>query len=664
MNQKNGVILLPLLLILIFPLIPLLKYDIFLSWADWRYAGSGGETGIPNLYVLLLHLLQNWVKIPYDLRFLSPLLLSLSAFIFFLALRKNESEEIAPYLSLLILPLIPGFVDSGLILNPSTLALVFFALGLLFLFNIYGAFCVALLLFFTDVRVLFLFFTYMVIGLGRERWREKEVMILLFLLLSLLLWKGLMDSSLLALHVLPAEKVVAHLGYVPSILASGGLLFSCNRKMKLLLLLSFLLYVFASLPASFVALPVSYCAAQFLERVLPQKKPLPSIALILLFWIALSAPFFYVDRATPQAQDTESFLFAQKNTLQGNIMTGWFYAPVSSFIVGRDVVGTDREGENVYERQFYSNADLALLERLGARYAYYGTHEAYDYPSFDLGTPLFDKMYSGKGGLYDVNQEIVYVLITIDTERDLPPFLNTYSGIERGVPRLLSLLGEYNVRATFFVCGEIIEKYPSLVQTIAKNHEVGLHGMYHEKFTNLSDMDKERRVVQAMRVYEEVLGKNPTSFRAPGHSADTALVTILDKRGFLVEASGSKLKDYPYHPSYRDWNVDGEMRILRVPVSHVPQYFYASMLWEQSWVEAFRKAIASEEGRTKVVVIGMHSWEFVSLEAPGYETYTRVSGDYTYNKLRELLEYLKRKKARFIGISELVEIFPPFSKIC
>jgi peptidoglycan/xylan/chitin deacetylase (PgdA/CDA1 family) len=664
MNQKNAVALLPLLLILIFPLIPLLKYDIFLSWADWKYAGSGSGTWIPNLYVLLISFLQDRVEIPYDLRFLSPLLLSLSAFIFFLALRKNESEEITPYLSLLILPLIPGFIDSGLVLNPSTLALVFFAFGLLFSFNIYGAFCVTLLLFFTDVRVLLLFFTFMIIGLNREKMREKKIMILLFLLFLLLLWKGLIDSSLLTLNVLTAEKIVGNLGYVPSILASGGLLFSCNRRMKFLLLFSFLLYVFANLPASFVALPVSYCAAQFLERVLPQKKAIPSITLILLFWIALSAPFFYVDRVGPQAQDTESFLFAQKNTLQGNIMTGWFYAPVSSFIVKRDAVGTNREGKNIYEKQFYEKMDVSLLDRLYVRYVYYGAHEAYDYPSQTFSSSFLDKIYAGKGGLYDMMPEKVFVVITIDTEEDLPPVLATYRGVEEGIPRILSLLEAYNARATFFVSGDVIERYPHIVKEISKRNEVGLHGMYHEKFTTLSDIDKERRVVQAMRVYEQVLGKNPTSFRAPGHSADTSLVTILDKRGFLVEASGSKLRDYPYHPSYSDWNVDGEMRILRVPVSHVPQYFYASMLWEQSWVEAFRKAIVSEEGKTKVVVIGMHSWEFVSLEAPGYETYTRVTGDYTYDKLRELLDYLREKNVRFIGISELVKIFPSFSRIC
>src|SRR5690349_11802564 len=80
------------------------------------------------------------------------------------------------------------------------------------------------------------------------------------------------------------------------------------------------------------------------------------------------------------------------------------------------------------------------------------------------------------------------VCITIDTEHDCPPYLTTYQGIEVGVPRLLSLLAEENVPATFFTTGDVARRYPELIQRIvAEGHELGCHGDSHRRFSTLDE---------------------------------------------------------------------------------------------------------------------------------------------------------------------------------
>ena len=43
------------------------------------------------------------------------------------------------------------------------------------------------------------------------------------------------------------------------------------------------------------------------------------------------------------------------------------------------------------------------------------------------------------------------VLLTVDVEPDCPPYLTGWRGVEEGLPRLLALLADEGVTATFFV---------------------------------------------------------------------------------------------------------------------------------------------------------------------------------------------------------------------
>src|SRR6267154_642795 len=62
--------------------------------------------------------------------------------------------------------------------------------------------------------------------------------------------------------------------------------------------------------------------------------------------------------------------------------------------------------------------------------------------------------------------------------------------LEVGLNRLLELLDERAVRATFFVLGPIAREYPALIRKIADaGHEMGCHGWSHDL---LYSMNRER----------------------------------------------------------------------------------------------------------------------------------------------------------------------------
>ena len=56
-------------------------------------------------------------------------------------------------------------------------------------------------------------------------------------------------------------------------------------------------------------------------------------------------------------------------------------------------------------------------------------------------------------------------------------------GMTHGLPRLLGLLDELHLKATFFVPGKTAETYPDKIREIAdRGHDIACHGYEYEKF--------------------------------------------------------------------------------------------------------------------------------------------------------------------------------------
>lgn len=55
-----------------------------------------------------------------------------------------------------------------------------------------------------------------------------------------------------------------------------------------------------------------------------------------------------------------------------------------------------------------------------------------------------------------------------------------YDYLSRPTKKILDLLDEFNITATFFIVADIAEHYPGLIESIAKRgHEIGCHGAHH-----------------------------------------------------------------------------------------------------------------------------------------------------------------------------------------
>jgi peptidoglycan/xylan/chitin deacetylase (PgdA/CDA1 family) len=127
--------------------------------------------------------------------------------------------------------------------------------------------------------------------------------------------------------------------------------------------------------------------------------------------------------------------------------------------------------------------------------------------------------------------------------------LGQHFSVTRALPRVLDLLDELDLRATFFVEGRNTELYPdTLVGLDRAGHEVAYHGWCHEQWAELSpaeELEVLQRGVDAM----DGLGLRPRGFRPPGGRLTNGSVRSLRALGFAYcSPAGAGVQGIPGFP--------------------------------------------------------------------------------------------------------------------
>lgn len=83
-------------------------------------------------------------------------------------------------------------------------------------------------------------------------------------------------------------------------------------------------------------------------------------------------------------------------------------------------------------------------------------------------------------------------------------------------PKLLDILKERNVKATFYVVGTNVKAYPSIMRRIvAEGHEVANHTVTHGNLTKMSESAVRRELTNARDAIIAVTGVTPRTMRPP-----------------------------------------------------------------------------------------------------------------------------------------------------
>ncbi len=93
---------------------------------------------------------------------------------------------------------------------------------------------------------------------------------------------------------------------------------------------------------------------------------------------------------------------------------------------------------------------------------------------------------------------------------------------------LIDILGKYNVKATFFVVGDWVEKYPESVKALADaGHEIQNHSDSHPHMPELSVEKMTEEINACNDKIEAITGKRPTLLRPPYGDYNNTLIETL-----------------------------------------------------------------------------------------------------------------------------------------
>jgi len=175
--------------------------------------------------------------------------------------------------------------------------------------------------------------------------------------------------------------------------------------------------------------------------------------------------------------------------------------------------------------------------------------------------------------------------------------VDTYEGLQKGVPRLLSIFQDFHIKATFFVsmgpdnsgkairriftkkgflkkmlrtkavktyglktimygtllpAPQIARSYPEILQEIKKQgHELGIHGYDHVKWHDLLDklsyeQIKAEEFDPAVKTYQEILKEAPKSSACPGWKVNTKSLKLQDESTMIYHSDSRG--EYPFFP--------------------------------------------------------------------------------------------------------------------
>jgi peptidoglycan/xylan/chitin deacetylase (PgdA/CDA1 family) len=140
----------------------------------------------------------------------------------------------------------------------------------------------------------------------------------------------------------------------------------------------------------------------------------------------------------------------------------------------------------------------------------------------------------------------------------------SFGGFEArvGTPKLLELLDQLGLRATFFITGWSVEAHPAMAESILRaGHEIGHHG-YHHLTPDPDDPFIQEELERGFEVLKRRLGVVPKGYRAPSGEFCEELRVSLVRRGIVYTSS---FRD-DVRP-YRHVLADGAPGTIELPVT-------------------------------------------------------------------------------------------------
>jgi peptidoglycan/xylan/chitin deacetylase (PgdA/CDA1 family) len=136
-------------------------------------------------------------------------------------------------------------------------------------------------------------------------------------------------------------------------------------------------------------------------------------------------------------------------------------------------------------------------------------------------------------------------------------------GWKVGLGRVLDLLARYEILATFFVPGLVIEQRPHAVERILKGgHEIAHHSWSHKWIVNMTEEEEREEMAKAYDIITRTTGSQPRGYRSPAAEFSPQTLNLMKEYKFgyssnyfdddspylhVIAGELSDIVEFPFH---------------------------------------------------------------------------------------------------------------------
>ncbi|PAU94025.1 polysaccharide deacetylase family protein [Aliifodinibius salipaludis] len=197
--------------------------------------------------------------------------------------------------------------------------------------------------------------------------------------------------------------------------------------------------------------------------------------------------------------------------------------------------------------------------------------------------------------------------------------------------KILDLLARYQTQGTFFVLGQVAEKFPQLVKKIAQEgHELGVHGYNHYQFFRMTRKQAFEELTKAKKLIEDLTGHEVFGHRAPAFSITPKTewgLDVIAEAGFkydssIMPGSGMRYGWSGFPKDIHELKTPSGMNLIEVPLSTVKVFWKDIPVCGGGYLRLFPYALTraafEKIQKERPVVLYMHPYELDTQDYPDY----------------------------------------------
>lgn len=179
--------------------------------------------------------------------------------------------------------------------------------------------------------------------------------------------------------------------------------------------------------------------------------------------------------------------------------------------------------------------------------------------------------------------------------------------LEVGVWRLLGILADFDIAATFCWVGAAAEDRPDAVRAaVDAGHEIATHGWDHRYYTSMTDDEQRDDIERTRDMLEQISGVRPTGHKTPGWRFNEETANILNDLGFSWQMDYAAA-DLPFYTAPAA--LEASRPLLQLPPSPIWDdyaYFVENMLSPSQVFEMWQAELNVIRAEGKLICATFH----------------------------------------------------------